>query len=76
MRTSSVKKEILVHLEKLPEPLQRQVLGYIHRLESKTTPGKPGRNILGFAGAIPADDLKSMAEAIEHGCEKVDTDEW
>ena len=76
MRTTTVKKEILVHLEKMPEPLQRQVLGYIHRLESKTTRGEPGRNILGFAGAIPTDDLKSMAEAIENGCEKVDADEW
>jgi len=29
-----------------------------------------------LAGAIPADDLELMTQAIEAGCEKVDLDEW
>lgn len=38
--------------------------------------GISGRELLRFAGAIEADDLKLMSAAIEEGCEQVDHHEW
>ncbi|MDA0244090.1 MAG: hypothetical protein OT477_11795 [Chloroflexi bacterium] len=38
--------------------------------------GTPPHITLRFAGLIPLDDLERMSEAIETGCEQVDSDEW
>jgi hypothetical protein len=38
--------------------------------------GVPGPQLLRFAGAISPDDLQLMRQAIEEGCERVDTNEW
>jgi hypothetical protein len=38
--------------------------------------GVPGKQLLSFAGTIPADDLKAMEQAIEDNCEKADLNEW
>jgi len=37
--------------------------------------GKPGQTLTRFAGWIPQDDLALMRDAIESGCEVIDTDE-
>ena len=37
--------------------------------------GVPGQQLLRFAGAIPLDDIQLMRQAIEEGCERVDTNE-
>ena len=36
--------------------------------------GTPGRDVLPFAGSIPADDLKAMSAAIDAECGRVDPD--
>mgnify|MGYP005619758627 CR=1 FL=1 len=50
------------------------------RLRSETTRGArsavPGKQLLRFAGAIPLDDLRLMQQAIEIGCEAIDSNEW
>jgi hypothetical protein len=38
--------------------------------------GVPGRQLLRFAGSIPANDLQTMTQAIEAGCEGIDRSEW
>jgi hypothetical protein len=37
--------------------------------------GIPGRELLRFAGTIPAEDLDEMARVIEEECERTDPDE-
>jgi hypothetical protein len=32
--------------------------------------------LLQFVGMIPADDLQKMSDAIEAGCERIDSEEW
>ena len=68
--------EIVKKLGKLPNKLQRQVLTYVESLQIPATRGASGHQLLQFAGAIPKEDLTFMQEAIEKGCEQVDTNEW
>lgn len=58
----------------LPVAQQYQVLEYARTLASPT--GVPGASLLKFAGSIDEDELDRMSQAIEEGCEKVDSDEW
>nr|MBF0222232.1 hypothetical protein [Desulfobulbaceae bacterium] len=55
---------------------QRRVLDFARALVVTCPKGVPGKQLLSFAGAIPAADLKTMGEAIEDSCEKVDQNEW
>jgi len=69
-------EEVLEQLKALPQELQWRVLKFTRALAQPTPRGIPGRQLLRFAGAIPLDDVRLMREAIERGCEQVDTDEW
>ncbi|CEO88677.1 MAG TPA: hypothetical protein GX520_03215 [Syntrophaceticus sp.] len=41
-----------------------------------TPEGTPGCELLRFSGIITEEDAQAMSQAIEEGCEQVDTDEW
>ena len=69
-------RQIMENTRDLPDDLQQQVLEYVHSLVRPPQPGGRGQDLLGFAGAIPADDLEVMQRAIELGCEQVDVNEW
>ncbi|MBI3014458.1 MAG: hypothetical protein HYY65_05225 [Candidatus Tectomicrobia bacterium] len=71
-----LKKEILDQLDRLASEQQKQVLDFARSLTTPLPPGKPGKELLPFAGAIDADDLRTMMQAIEEGCEKVNLSEW
>jgi hypothetical protein len=73
---TSVADEVLEHLKGMPQELQRRVLHFTRALAQSTPRGAPGRQLLRFAGSIPLDDVNLMSEAIERGCEQVDTGEW
>lgn len=74
--SNSIITKVVEQLETLPATLQQQVLEFIQTLKASTPLGVPGRQLLRFAGAIPADDLQLMHQAIEEGCEQVDMNEW
>lgn len=69
-------EQVISRMRQLPEAMQQQVLTFTQMLQASMPVGVPGRSLLAFAGAIPADDLLLMSEAIEEGCERVDSDEW
>lgn len=73
MATTTIKGDLLVQINKLPNDLQLRVLEYAKSLTPKGTPLK---NLLKFKGTISSEDLKLMKDAIEEGCEKIDFDEW
>lgn len=75
MSTPIVDK-VIEHLETLPYELQWRVLEFTRALIVSVPHGVPGRQLVRFAGAIPKDDLQLMRQAIEQGCERVDTNEW
>lgn len=64
--STSIKTKVIEQLETLPENLQRQVLVYMQSLQTLARQGVPGQELLQFAGAIPADDLELMRQAIEN----------
>ena len=76
MLNATVKKEIVNQIERLDYEHQRRVLEFARVLAVSGPKGVPGKTLLSFAGAIHADDLKTIKQAIEDNCEKVNLNEW
>lgn len=74
--TNTIITQVVEKLNHLPDNLQRKVLEFVETLQVSVQHGVPGRQLLHFAGTIPADDLQLMSTAIEAGCEQVDLNEW
>jgi len=76
MLDAIVKKEIINQIGQLDYEHQRRVLDFARALAVTGKKGVSGKQLLSFAGTIPADDLREMEQAIEDNCEKVDADAW
>ena len=76
MSGSTIKQEILKHLEHLPLELQRKVLDYAVELAAFPPQGVAGEKLLRFAGCLPPEDATAMAQAIESACESIEAHEW
>jgi len=74
--STPIVSEVIEQMEGLPYEMQRRVLEFTRALALSAPRGVAGSQILCFAGAITADDLDRMRDAIEQGCEQVDIDEW
>ena len=74
MVNQSIQKEIINQLDRLPLEQQLQVLDFARTLAQPV--GRPGTDLLNFAGGINLDDLGLMTQAIEQDCEKVNTNDW
>jgi hypothetical protein len=68
--------QVLENLQALPDNLQRRVLNFARFLRLSEPHGVAGKDLLQFAGTIPAADLRLISQAIEDGCEQVDSNEW
>ena len=66
-------KQVVEQLRTLPSDLQRRVLEFARALAVSAPRGVPGQQLLRFAGTIPSDDVQRMSEAVEEGCERIDT---
>jgi hypothetical protein len=58
-----------------PLDLER-VLEFARSVKSTPFKGSSGKDMLELVGLIPPEDLKEMTDAIEEGCERVDTNGW
>ncbi len=67
--------EIIKKLKTLPDNLQRQVLLFVDALQVSSMRGTPGQELLKFVGTIPAEDLAIMRQAIDEGCEQINSKE-
>ena len=76
MLNATVKKEIVNQIERLDYEHQRRVLEFARVLAVTGPKGVPGKQLLSFAGTIHTDDLKTIKQAIEDNCEKVNLNEW
>jgi hypothetical protein len=74
MMNPTIDMELREQLDCLPAAQQRQVLDFARALAVKAR--SSGRALRRFAGTIPKDDLRQIAEAIDDGCEQVTPDEW
>jgi hypothetical protein len=73
---SAIVEELLKQLDQLSLESQKKVLEFARVLNTVNLKGKPGKDLLKFAGTIDLESLKVMEEAVEYGCERVDTTEW
>ena len=73
---SLIAGQIMRYLDQLPLDLQRRVLDFTQALALSLPEGVSGKQLLDFAGAIEADDIQAISQAIEAGCEKIDASEW
>jgi hypothetical protein len=76
MTAQTLKSEIHQELEQLPIEQQRQVLEFARSLKATRLRGISGQSLLRFAGAIESSELAIMKQAIEEGCEQVNSDDW
>ncbi len=76
MISPTLEQELHEHLRHLAVEQQRQVVDFARALAVTRVRGVPGPTLLQFAGAIEAADVATMAQAIEHGCEQVNSNEW
>lgn len=72
----SLKDEIMRRVDALPAAQQRQVLAYCDTFEQACVHGEAGRVLLPFAGVLDDTSAHEMREAIEAGCEGIDSREW
>lgn len=70
MVEATVKEQILSDLEQLSPEMQVRAAQFVHGLVEPVPKGIPGRDLLCFAGAIDAESIREMEEAIEDGCER------
>ena len=76
MEPQSFEQKLHAVIIRLAHAQQLQVYEYAERLAGAELRGVPGKSLLRFAGAMPADELARMTQAIQAGCEKADVDEW
>lgn len=76
MISSTLEQELHEHLRHLPVEQQRQVVDFARALSVTRVRGVPGQTLLQFAGAIAAEDVATMGQAIEDGCEQVNSNDW
>ena len=76
MINTMVEKQLCEQLGRLPIEQQRQVLEFARALVKSKVHGVPGRDLLRFAGTIDSEDLITIEQTINEGCEKVNPDEW
>ncbi len=76
MISPTLEQELREHLSHLPLEQQRQVVDFARALAVARVRGVAGHTLLQFAGTIEADDLATMAQAIEDDCEQVNSNEW
>jgi hypothetical protein len=75
MISPTLEQELHEHLSHLAIEQQRQVVDFARALAVTRVRGVPGQTLLQFAGAIEADDVATMAQAIADGCEQVNSNE-
>lgn len=71
-----IERELREQLEQLPADQQRQVLDFARALAARKRGAACGQVLTQFGGVITKEDLGLIAQAIEEGCEQVNSDEW
>jgi len=70
---ASITQEIVERLNELPAAQQQLVLEVVRSLARLRPQGVPAQDLLRLTGAITVEDARQMINAIEEGCERVDT---
>jgi hypothetical protein len=74
--TPASKTRLLEDFDRLPDELQQTIGELTHALAAARPRGVAARTLLKHAGTIDAESARQMREAIEEGCERIDSREW
>ena len=69
---NSISKEIKKSILSLDKTDQNKVLNYVRSLLKN----KKGSDFSTYFGSLTKEDAKSIKNAVEKGCEKIDQNEW
>jgi len=69
-------EQLFEQIKRMPADMQQKVYDYTHALAINVERGTPGVALLSFAGSITLEDAHVMSQAIEDGCEHVDSNDW
>jgi len=72
----SVSEEIAKRVESLPPEVQQQVLRFVASLADSCPAGTSGAALRKFAFSLDPVSAREMKQAIEEGCEQIDSGEW
>jgi hypothetical protein len=73
---NSIVDRVADEVKSLTPELQRRVLEFARALAISEPRGLQGRQLLQFAGELTPEDAQLIRDAIEKGCEKIDSHEW
>ncbi len=76
MVDAKIQRDLLGMLESMSLEQQRSVLRFAYGISGTLGAGKPGCELISFAGSLAVDEADRMEKAIEEGCEQVNDDEW
>ena len=69
--------KVIVPNEPVDLPRGQEFLFHVENSAgNQNVTGVSGQSLLRFSGAVAADDLDRMRQAIAEGCEQVNVDEW
>ena len=73
---NSIVDRVTDEVRALAPELQHRVLEFAKSLAASEPRGLSGCQLLQFAGKLTTEDAQLMRDAIEKGCEKIDSHEW
>jgi hypothetical protein len=71
-----IRQEIAKQVEQLPPAMQEQVLRFVASLTTAALTGEKGSALHQFSSSLDPISAQQMSEAIERGCEQVDSSQW
>ncbi len=71
-----IRQEIAKQVEQLPPAMQEQVLRFVTSLTAAPPAGERGAALHQFSSSLDLVSARQMSEAIEKGCEHVDSSQW
>jgi hypothetical protein len=71
-----IRQEIAKQVEQLPPAMQEQVLRFVTSLATASPAGEQGAALHQFSNSLDSISARQMREAIERGCEQVDSSQW
>jgi hypothetical protein len=72
----SIVDRVTDEVRALSPEFQNRVLEFARALAVSEPRGLSGRQLLQFAGKLTLEDAQLMRDAIEKGCENIDSHEW
>ncbi|HWE51067.1 MAG TPA: hypothetical protein VG273_14840 [Bryobacteraceae bacterium] len=71
-----LRREITRRIDALAPAQQARVLQFVASLSDSAVKGENGAELRRFARLLDSDSAEQMIQAIEEGCERVDTGGW